>query len=116
MVRFSMALPADGSQLALKYRDALTPRFHWTVSQPESCSAGLCRQAELCGIESILKRIDFTRSDPLEWVTRAGLETGKIRFMAACRSVPPPPEFYVEQVGNAASLLPGRVLTEIECG
>jgi alkanesulfonate monooxygenase len=94
----------------------VTPRFHWTVSRTESIDAGLCRQAELCGIESILKRVDFTRPDPLEWVTRVGVETGKIRFMAACRSVPPAPEFYVEQIGKAASLLPGRVLTEIECG
>src|ERR1039457_1054687 len=104
MGRSSMALPADGIQLALKYRDALTPRFHWTVAQTESIDSGLCRQAELCGIESILRRVDFTRPDPLEWVTRAGLETWKIRFKAACRSVPPAPEFYVEQIGKVASL------------
>src|SRR5438128_12224792 len=89
-------------------------RFHWTVSRAEQSNAELCRHAEVCGIEAMRIPVDFTRPNPLDEVTRIGIETEKIRFMIASRTVPPAAELYLQQMDLISALLPGRVLLEME--
>jgi len=71
-------------------------RFHWSVSQTEILDASLCRQAELCGIESVAIPVDFSCPDPLDGVLRLGREADSMRFMLSFRSVPSSVELYVD--------------------
>ena len=60
--------------------------------------------------------IGFTRPDPLALSVRIGLETGRIKFMVACRSGLISPTFFVQQLNTASAVLPGRILVNIVCG
>jgi len=109
-------------------------RFHWSLSQvgdkfrrtkATTQMTGLlsleaqiefCRQAEQCGIESVLMAFGFTRPDPTVLSVALGKHTERIKFMIACRSGIFSPAFFVQQINTASALTGGRVCVNIVTG
>ncbi len=109
-------------------------RFHWSLSQAGDpfrrtnsvstqqgltnleAQLDLCRQAEICGIDSMLMAVGFGRPDPLLLATRLGMATDTIRFMVACRSGLLSPTFFVHQLNTVSAILNGRICINIVCG
>ncbi len=109
-------------------------RFHWSLSQAGNqfrragalekmsglpdldAQLELCRRAEESGIESMLMAIGFTRPDPLLLTIALGMETTKIKFMAACRPALISPTAFVQQVNTLSAVLNGRILINMVSG
>ena len=75
-----------------------------------------CRQAEECGIESLLTAIGFHRPDPIALASALGMLTTRIKFMVAVRSGLICPTAYVQQVNTVAALTGGRICLNIVAG
>src|SRR4051812_21458076 len=93
-------------------------RFHWSLSSagesgrgalPRSSQSGtpdmatlvaFCREAERCGIESLLTAFGFHRPDPVVLATALALATERVKFMVAVRSGITSPTAFVQQVNT----------------
>lgn len=109
-------------------------RFHWSMSSAGEKLKGsnargavsavpkldvllrFCRQAEECGIESLLTAFGFHRADPLVLATALGTQTSTIRFMVAVRSGIASPTLFVQQVNSVAAVTNGRICLNVVAG
>ncbi|HEY1570270.1 MAG TPA: LLM class flavin-dependent oxidoreductase [Pseudonocardiaceae bacterium] len=114
--------------------DARRLRFHWSLSAVGDASrrgraqtamsgafdlgthASFCREAERCGIESLLMAFGFTRPDPFTWSAALGASTEKINFLTAIRSGVCSPTLFVQQVNTLSVITGGRVYINIVAG
>ena len=116
----------------MSHRRAL--RFHWSMSSAGESLKGAkarsevsgvpdfeahleyCRQAEACGIESLLTAFGFHRPDPLVLAAALGLETESVKFLVACRPGVGSPTVFVQQVNTLSALIDGRVAINLVAG
>jgi alkanesulfonate monooxygenase len=109
-------------------------RFHWSMSSAGEKFRGaktrasqsgmphledylsLCRNAEHCGIDSLLTAFGFHRPDPLAMASALGVLTDEIKFMVAVRSGVSSPTALVQQVNTVSALTNGRVCINIVMG
>jgi alkanesulfonate monooxygenase len=109
-------------------------RFHWSLSsvgetmrrtQAQDAMSGapdlgthvaFCREAEGCGIESLLMAFGFTRPDPFSWSAALGTQTEHINFLIAIRSGISSPTYFVQQVNTLSVITGGRVFINIVAG
>ncbi|HLJ86184.1 MAG TPA: LLM class flavin-dependent oxidoreductase [Candidatus Angelobacter sp.] len=112
-------------------------RFHWRLIQggeragasrayQSSLSAtGLpdllpqiefCRQAEECGIDSLLVDFGWSKPDSIVLSTALGLATQKIRLIVAYRSGLLCPTSFVQQLNTLSHLIQGRFSLNIVAG
>jgi alkanesulfonate monooxygenase len=114
--------------------DANRLRFHWSLSsvgetmrrtQSQTAMSGapdldthvdFSREAEQCGIESLLVAFAFARPDPLCWSAALGSHTEKIKFLTAIRSGISSPTYFVQQVNTLSVITGGRVCINIVAG
>jgi alkanesulfonate monooxygenase len=109
-------------------------RFHWSLSsvgesmrrtQAQTRMSGapdldlhtdFCREAERCGIESLLMAFAFARPDPFAWSAALGSRTEAIKFLVAIRSGISSPTYFVQQVNTLSVVTGGRVFINIVAG
>lgn len=109
-------------------------RFHWSMSSAGENLKGskargavtgipnfdahvrFCRQAEACGIESLLTAFGFHRADPIVLAAALGLMTTRIKFMVAVRSGVCSPTLFVQQVNSVAAVTGGRICLNVVAG
>ena len=109
-------------------------RFHWSLSQvgdkfrranATADMKGLfsfetqiefCLAAEQSGIDSLLMAFGFTRPDPMVLASALGQQTGRIKFMVACRPGVMSPTVFVQQINTVSALTNGRVHINIVTG
>lgn len=109
-------------------------RFHWSLSAvgDPACRgkaqvtmggafdldthAAFCREAEQCGIESLLVAFAFSRPDPFTWSAALGSRTDTINFLTAIRSGICSPTLFVQQVNTLSVITGGRVYVNIVAG
>jgi alkanesulfonate monooxygenase len=109
-------------------------RFHWSLSaaadpgrgaQPRAAQSGgfdldrlaeFCRQAERCGIDSLLTAFGFHRPDPVVLATALAGRTQRVRFLVAVRSGVTSPTAFVQQVNTVASVAGGRIALNVVAG
>jgi alkanesulfonate monooxygenase len=75
-----------------------------------------CRQAEECGIESLLTAFGFHRPDPIVMAAALGMMTTRIKFMVAVRSGIMSPTAFVQQVNSVSALTNGRICLNVVAG
>jgi alkanesulfonate monooxygenase len=75
-----------------------------------------CREAEQCGIESLLMAFGFTRPDPFAWSAALGTQTEHINFLIAIRSGISSPTYFVQQVNTLSVITGGRIFINIVAG
>lgn len=115
-------------------RDVGELRFHWSLSsvgetmraaQAQHAMSGapdlgthlaFCREAERCGIESLLMAFGYTRPDPFCWSAALGTRTEHINFLIAIRSGISSPTYFVQQVNTLSVITGGRVFINIVAG
>lgn len=112
-------------------------RFHWRLPYADETSAiamadqrsaqsiGLpdpdrqiefCKQAEDCGIDSLLVDFGFAKPDPMLLAAVLGRATEKIKFILAYRSGLFSPTMFVQQINTLSALIQGRLLLNIVAG
>jgi alkanesulfonate monooxygenase len=109
-------------------------RFHWSMSSAGETLKGskaraavsgipnldahvrFCRQAEECGIDSLLTAFGFHRADPIVLAAALGMMTTRIKFMVAVRSGVCSPTLFVQQVNSVAALTGGRICLNVVAG
>lgn len=109
-------------------------RFHWSLSsvgdemrrtQNQAAMSGapdlnthieFSREAERCGIESLLVAFSFARPDPFCWSAALGSHTDRIKCLIAIRSGISTPTYFVQQVNTLSVLTGGRVHINIVAG
>jgi alkanesulfonate monooxygenase len=109
-------------------------RFHWSMSSAGENLKGakargavsgipnleahvrFCRQAEECGIESLLTAFGFHRADPIVLAATLGAMTTRIKFMVAVRSGVCSPTLFVQQVNSVAAVTGGRICLNVVAG
>jgi len=74
------------------------------------------KQAEECGIESLLTAFGFHRADPIALAAALGMLTTRIKFMVAVRSGICSPTLFVQQVNTVAALTGGRICLNVVAG
>jgi len=114
----------------------MTPplRFHWSLSsvgdptrraRATTTISGtpifdeyleFARQAEDCGIESLLMAFGFSRPDPIAWSVALGRWTDRIKFLVAVRSGITAPTYFVQQINTLSTLIGGRVTINVVAG
>ncbi|MBC7910170.1 MAG: LLM class flavin-dependent oxidoreductase [Pyrinomonadaceae bacterium] len=75
-----------------------------------------CRQAEQCGIDSLLTDFGYAKPDPILLATALGLATEKIKFIIAYRSGLLSPATFVQQLNTLSALINGRFSLNIVAG
>lgn len=78
--------------------------------------AEFCRQAEECGIDSVLMAFGYYEPDTLLLAAALGRETTRLRFIVAYRTGLLAPTTFVQQVNTLAHLIGGRVSLNIVAG
>ncbi len=78
--------------------------------------AAFCREAEQCGIESLLMAFGFARPDPFSWSAALGTQTEHINFLIAIRSGISSPVYFVQQVNTLSQITGGRIFINIVAG
>ncbi|HEX4964109.1 MAG TPA: LLM class flavin-dependent oxidoreductase [Thermoanaerobaculia bacterium] len=116
-------------------------RFHWMLAKGGEATGGVeagarivarerrdaglpdlehrtafCRQAEACGIDSVLMSFSYYEPDTLLLAAALGLATRTLRFIAAYRSGLQAPTFFVQQVNTLSALIGGRVAINLVAG
>jgi alkanesulfonate monooxygenase len=109
-------------------------RFHWSLSsvgdvmrrsQNQVAMSGapdldthidFSREAEQCGIDSLLVAFSFARPDPFCWSAALGSHTERIKFLMAIRSGISTPTYFAQQVNTLSVLTGGRVHINIVVG
>jgi len=75
-----------------------------------------CRQAEQCGIDSLLTDFGFAKPDPILLAAALGMATEKIKFIVAYRSGLLSPATFVQQLNTLSALIHGRFSLNIVNG
>ena len=75
-----------------------------------------CREAEQCGIDSLLVDINFGKPDPITLALALCKATTTMKFMVACRPGLMSPTLFVQQVNTFSALMPGRISLNIVAG
>lgn len=109
-------------------------QFHWSLSsvgekmrraQAQQAMSGapdldahasFCREAEQCGIKSLLMAFSFARPDPFTWSAALGTQTEHINFLIAIRSGISSPVYFVQQVNTLSQITGGRIFINIVAG
>jgi alkanesulfonate monooxygenase len=109
-------------------------RFHWSLSaagdkfrgaKSRAAQSGIpqsdaliqyCRQAEQCGMDSLLTAFGFHRPDPIVLAAAVGMVTSNIKFMVAVRSGIFSPTVFVQQVNTVSAFLNGRICLNVVAG
>src|ERR1700704_4640353 len=112
-------------------------RFHWRLplggessgvtmaSQNQMPAIGLpdlaqqihfCRQAEECGIDSLLTDFGFAKPDSILLAAALGMATVKVKFIVAYRSGLLSPTTFVQQLNTLSALIQGRFSLNIVAG
>ena len=116
----------------------MTPlRFHWRLpqrgegtgitrtGQKSFSETGLpdlenqirfCREAEACGIDSLLVDFGWLKPDSIILSTALGLATTSIRFIIAYRSGLMAPTTFVQQLNTLSSMIDGRFSLNVVAG
>jgi alkanesulfonate monooxygenase len=115
-------------------RDTGPLRFHWSLSavgdakrrtQKQTAMSGapdmdahiaFSREAERCGIDSLLVAFGFARPDPFLWSAALGANTEAINFLTAIRSGISSPTYFVQQINTLSVITGGRVYINIVAG
>jgi alkanesulfonate monooxygenase len=87
------------------------------LPEPES-QAEFCRQAERCGIESLLIDINYGKPDPmvLGLVLARAAGVSRVRMMVAHRPGLMSPTLFVQQVNTFSALTNGRISLNVVAG
>jgi alkanesulfonate monooxygenase len=111
-------------------------RFHWRLVQgpPQGGTVGarrtgpeaalpqlydqgpFCREAERCGIDSLLVDLNVAKPEPMALSLALALATEQIRFIVATRPALMSPTLFVQQVNTFAALTGGRVSLNVVAG
>jgi alkanesulfonate monooxygenase len=75
-----------------------------------------CREAELCGIDSLLVDFGWLKPDAIILSTALGLATSRIRFIIAYRSGLMSPTTFVQQLNTLSSIIDGRFSLNVVAG
>jgi alkanesulfonate monooxygenase len=75
-----------------------------------------CRQAEECGIDSLLLDFGWLKPDSIILATALGLATERIRFIIAYRSGLMSPTTFVQQLNTLSTLIDGRFSLNVVAG
>jgi len=97
----------------------------WRGAEPRAAQNGIpnfadylefCREAEACGIDSLLTAYGFHRPDPIVMASALGMMTKRIKFMVAVRSGLISPAAFVQQVNSVSALTNGRICINVVGG
>lgn len=111
-------------------------RFHWRLLQGGDVSSGMaperltsasarpeletqiafCREAEQCGIDSVLVDFSSGKPDPMVLAQVLASATDRLRYMVAHRPGLMSPTLFVQQVNTFSTLAPGRITLNIVAG
>jgi len=113
-LRFHWRLPYAGETYGFARTDqARAPE----IGLPDpAAQADFCRQAEQCGIDSLLLDFGFGKPDPMLLAAALGPSTEKLKFIVAYRSGLFAPTMFVQQLNTLSSLINGRVSLNIVAG
>lgn len=75
-----------------------------------------CREAESCGIDSLLVDFGWLKPDAIILSTALGLATSRIRFIIAYRSGLMSPTAFVQQLNTLSSMIDGRFSLNVVAG
>jgi len=75
-----------------------------------------CREAEECGIDSLLVDFGWLKPDAIILSTALGLATSRIRFIIAYRSGLMSPTTFVQQLNTLSTMIDGRFSLNIVAG
>ena len=75
-----------------------------------------CREAEACGIDSLLVDFGWLKPDAIILCTALGLATSRIRFIIAYRSGLMSPTTFVQQLNTLSSMIDGRFSLNVVAG
>jgi alkanesulfonate monooxygenase len=75
-----------------------------------------CREAEMCGIDSLLVDFNWLKPDPILLSTALGLATSRMRFIIAYRSGLMSPTAFVQQLNTLSSMIDGRFSLNVVAG
>src|SRR5436305_581918 len=113
-LRFHWRLPYAGETSAIAMADQRAAALIG-LPDPEQ-QIQFCRQAEECGIDSLLVDFGFAKPDPMLLAARIGPATEKIKFILAYRSGLFSPTMFVQQINTLSALIEGRILLNIVAG
>lgn len=111
-------------------------RFHWRLIQGGDLSGkvsigrlssaaalpdlagqlGFCRDAEHCGIDSVLVDLSSGKPDPMVLAMCLAAETTRLKFMVAHRPGLMSPALFVQQVNTFSTLAAGRITLNLVAG
>ncbi len=112
-------------------------RFHWRLLQRGETSeaavgservaheaalpdldsqADFCRQAEACGIDSLLVDVNYGKPDPMALALALAGRTTTMKFMVAHRPGLMSPTLFVQQVNTFSALAGGRITLNLVAG
>jgi glycosyltransferase involved in cell wall biosynthesis len=75
-----------------------------------------CRQAEQCGIDSVLVDLNVAKPDPIALATALAVRTQRVKFIIAARSGLLSPTLFVQQINTLSTLSNGRVSLNVVAG
>jgi alkanesulfonate monooxygenase len=75
-----------------------------------------CREAEECGIDSLLTDFGWLKPDSIILATALGLATSRIRFIIAYRSGLMSPATFVQQLNTLSAIIDGRFSLNVVAG
>jgi alkanesulfonate monooxygenase len=78
--------------------------------------AHFCREAESCGIDSLLVDFGWLKPDAIILSTALGLATSRVRFIIAYRSGLISPTAFVQQLNTLSSMIDGRFSLNVVAG
>ncbi len=113
-LRFHWRLPHGGETAgAARIEQANLP----AIGLPDlDAQVPFCRQAEECGIDSLLTDFGFAKPDSILLAAALGMATEKIKFIVAYRSGLMQPTTFVQQINTLSGLIGGRVALNIVAG
>jgi len=113
-LRFHWRLPYAGEISAIAMADQ---RAAQSIGLPDpELQSEFCKQAEDCGIDSLLVDFGFAKPDPMLLAAVLGQRTQKIKFILAYRSGLFAPTMFVQQINTLSTLIQGRILLNIVAG
>lgn len=113
-LRFHWRLPYAGETSAIAMADQ---RSAQSIGLPDpERQIEFCKQAEDCGIDSLLVDFGFAKPDPMLLAAILGQAAQKIKFILAYRSGLFSPTMFVQQINTLSALIRGRILLNIVAG
>lgn len=113
-LRFHWRLPYAGETSAIAMADQRSAQSIG-LPNPEQ-QIEFCKQAEDCGIDSLLVDFGFAKPDPMLLAAILGQAAQKIKFILAYRSGLFSPTMFVQQINTLSALIKGRILLNIVAG